>query len=175
MLKSLKRLSLVLLLLLILLLGVLIATQYQKEKQPKEKGIEVFVLDGDTIEILSNNHSERIRLYGIDCPEMDQPFGDKAKQFTSSLIAGKNVSIKPIGIDQYGRTIGIVYVDGINVNRALVENGLAWVYRKYCKESFCSEWLVLEKEARDRKIGLWSQEAIPPWKWRHGIKYLDKY
>jgi endonuclease YncB( thermonuclease family) len=42
----------------------------------------VSVLDGDTLEVLHNQHPERIRLRGIDCPEKDQAYGKKAKQFT---------------------------------------------------------------------------------------------
>ena len=55
------------------------------------------VLDGDTIEVLHEKKPERIRLYGIDCPEKGQPFGQKAKQATSSLLFGKDVRIESHG------------------------------------------------------------------------------
>ena len=49
----------------------------------------VSVLDGDTIELLHNNHPERIRLNGIDCPEKGQAYGTRAKQPASQLVFGK--------------------------------------------------------------------------------------
>jgi micrococcal nuclease len=55
------------------------------------------VLDGDTIEVLHEKKPERIRLYGIDCPEKGQAFGQKAKQATSSLLFGKDVRIETMG------------------------------------------------------------------------------
>jgi micrococcal nuclease len=58
-------------------------------------GKVIKVVDGDTITIL-NNHKQKtkIRLYGIDTPESGQAYGKKAKKFTSSLVAGENVSVK---------------------------------------------------------------------------------
>jgi endonuclease YncB( thermonuclease family) len=52
-------------------------------------GEVIRVLDGDTIEVLHEKKPERIRLYGIDCPEKGQPFGQKAKQATSALVFSK--------------------------------------------------------------------------------------
>ncbi len=54
-------------------------------------GLVISVLDGDTIEVRNGHHPERIRLYGIDCPEKGQPYGNKAKQATSALAFGKEV------------------------------------------------------------------------------------
>ena len=68
-------------------------------------GRVVAVKDGDTIEVLHLLKAERIRLADIDCPEMGQPFGNRAKQFTGSLVFGKEVLIKSTGKDRYGRTV----------------------------------------------------------------------
>ena len=89
------------------------------------------VLDGDTIEVLHNNRPERIRLNGIDCPEKGQAYGTKAKQATSDLVFGKEVTLETHGTDKYGRTIADVSLpDGINVNLELVRNGWCWWYQK---------------------------------------------
>ncbi|MBV5328865.1 MAG: thermonuclease family protein, partial [Chlorobium sp.] len=70
--------------------------------------------------------------------------------------------------DRYGRTVGIVLVDGQNLNELIVRNGYAWVYRQYCKESFCSSWIQAEDAARQQQKGMWSDpRIIPPWEWRH--------
>lgn len=134
-------------------------------------GRVVSIADGDTITILAaGNIQTKIRLYGIDCPEKTQAFGDKAKKFTSSLVGGKNVAITAYDIDKYGRTVGIVYAEEINVNEQIIKAGLAWQYRKYCKEQFCEDWILLETEARNSGIGLWQESSpIPPWDWRKGI------
>jgi endonuclease YncB( thermonuclease family) len=95
-------------------------------------GPVVSVLDGDTIEVLHNNHPERIRLSSIDCPENGQAFGKRAKQAASALVFGKEVTLLTHGLDKYGRTLGDVFLpDGTNVNQELVKQGWCWWYRKY--------------------------------------------
>jgi micrococcal nuclease len=69
---------------------------------------------------------------------------------------------------RYGRTIGMVTIDGVNVNEKLLEAGLAWHYKKYDKNP---EWAKLEEQARIDKKGLWIQpNPIPPWEWRKGTR-----
>jgi micrococcal nuclease len=68
----------------------------------------VYILDGDTIEVLHNKKRERIRLNGIDCPENGQAFGTRAKQAISVLIFGKEVTVHTHGKDRYGRSIADV-------------------------------------------------------------------
>src|SRR2546422_4266822 len=97
-------------------------------------GRVVGISDGDTIKVMHNGAAEKIRLYGIDCPEKGQPFGTKAKQFTSQLVFGKEVTVKDYGLDnnRFKRTLGeIVLPDGRVVNEELLRAGLAWWYRKY--------------------------------------------
>jgi endonuclease YncB( thermonuclease family) len=100
-------------------------------------GKVVAVADGDTITVLENLKQYKIRLFGIDTPEGRQDFGNKAKQLTSDLVFGKEVRVVEMDIDQYGRIVGMVYVGNECVNETLVEEGLAWVYRKYCIISVC--------------------------------------
>lgn len=131
-------------------------------------GKVVGISDGDTITVLQNNQQFKIRLYGIDCPESGQAFGSKAKQFTSSLVFGKNVEVTVYDIDKYGRSVGVVRVDGLNVNEAILKNGFAWRYTKYCTESFCNDWKAFEEHASRQGVGLWSEKnPMPPWDWRH--------
>lgn len=132
-------------------------------------GKVVAVLDGDTIDVLHNGQAERIRLNGIDCPEKKQPFGQKAKQFTSALVFGKEVTVHPKTMDRHKRTVGDVLLpDGTNVNRELVKAGLAWWYRKYSKDGTLE---TLEREAQEAKRGLWRDpHPVPPWEFRHPAK-----
>ena len=62
-------------------------------KNEEFTGPVVGVMDGDTIEVLRDHKRARIRLYGVDCPEKRQDFGDKAKRFTSDLVFGKTVRV----------------------------------------------------------------------------------
>lgn len=130
-------------------------------------GKVVAVTDGDTIKVLQDGNQKKVRLYGVDTPEKKQAFGQKAKDFTASLVAGKMVAVEPVDQDRYGRTVGLVTVDGLSLNEELVKKGFAWVYRQYCKRGECSEWLVFESQAKAAKIGLWADFApVPPWEWR---------
>ena len=124
------------------------------------------VLDGDTIEVLHNNHPERIRLSGIDCPEKGQAFGKRAKQAASELVYGKEVTLQIHGKDKYKRILAeLILSDGTSVNQQLVKDGWCWWYRKYAPGDTVLE--VLEKEAREAKKGLWvDPKSIPPWEWR---------
>ena len=124
----------------------------------------VAVTDGDTIKVMHDGKAEKIRLYGIDCPEKNQPFGKKAKWFASDLVFKKIVEVKALNKDRYGRTIAWVYVNGTCLNEELLKAGLAWHYKRYSKEKNLS---LLEERARVMKIGLWSDpHSIPPWEWR---------
>ncbi len=62
----------------------------------------------------------------------------------------------------------MVYADGKNVNEIMIKGGYAWVYRKYCKEEFCNDWLKYEEQAKRSKRALWKDSnPEPPWEWRH--------
>jgi micrococcal nuclease len=67
-------------------------------------GKVVGVTDGDTITVLHDRQPEKIRLWGVDCPEKGQDFGTKAKQATSIMVFAKVVEVEPMTIDRYGRT-----------------------------------------------------------------------
>jgi micrococcal nuclease len=132
-------------------------------------GLVVGVSEGDRFMVLHNGKGEKIRLYGIDAPDLGQAFGERAKQFTFDTVYGKTVNVEAMGKDPYGRTVGIVKVDNRSLNESLIQNGLAWVYQKYCKAAFCENWLSLEIVARYDKIGLWSDpNPTPPWEFRQG-------
>jgi len=83
------------------------------------------------------------------------------------MVFGKIVEIEAIDTDRYGRTVGIVTADGLNVNQEIVRNGYAWVYTRYCKKPVCGEWKGLETAARANKAGLWAHpDPVPPWDFR---------
>jgi micrococcal nuclease len=87
-------------------------------------GRVVGISDGDTILVMHDGKAEKIRLNGIDCPEKRQASGQRAKQFTSKLTFGQEVTVKTFGHDKYRRTIGdVLLADGRILNQELVKAG----------------------------------------------------
>lgn len=127
-------------------------------------GVVVKIHDGDTISVVRRGHAEKVRLAGIDSPEIGQAFGQRAKNLTTRLASGQMVTVRVLGSDDKGRRIGLVLLpDGRSLNRELVAAGLAW----RIKESKSKELAKLEKDARRAKRGLWADaKPTPPWTYR---------
>src|SRR3546814_2642608 len=90
-------------------------------------GTVVRVADGDTFTLLvTGNKQVRVRLYGIDCPERGQPHSRVATDHLKALLSKGNVWVEEMDTDRYGRTVGMVYAGGVNVNESLLAAGLAW-------------------------------------------------
>lgn len=126
----------------------------------------VGVVDGDTLDISGPNGQQRIRLNGIDCPEMNQPFGNAARGLASDMALHRRFSIKVAGRDRYGRSLAdLAFPDGRILNQELVRAGMAWWFQKYSNDTKLE---ALEREARQKRIGLWSDsEPIAPWDFRN--------
>jgi endonuclease YncB( thermonuclease family) len=128
-------------------------------------GKVVSVTDGDTIKVLTKNKTlYKIRLNGIDAPERSQAFGKKSKANLSQLVAARIVDVQYKKTDMYGRILGTVFVDNNDINLRQIEDGYAWVYRRYCKRA---DYYKAEESARNRKLGLWYDKyPVPPWEYR---------
>ena len=129
------------------------------------KAYVVKVHDGDTIIIKTvNNTRIKIRLFGIDAPELQQEYGNNSKNYLLNLILNKTVNIEIKDKDQYGRSVALVYLDKLNVNYEMIINGYAWNYKKYSKDF---NFENAEKIAKNKKVGLWkSISPIEPWIFR---------
>lgn len=91
------------------------------------QGQVVKVADGDTITLKkTDGQTIRIRFLGIDAPEHDQAGGPASKAHLESLVAGRNVTVRYRNLDQYGRTVGKVLVDGKDINLSQLQTGNAW-------------------------------------------------
>ena len=125
------------------------------------------IIDGDTIIL----NSEKIRLYGIDTPEIKQTCTDnyghtylcgvKAKLELEKIIGSRKVSCIKKTKDRYKRSISICYVDENDINSLMVKRGWALAYRKYSKK-----YVKDEAIAKLNNAGMWSGKFIEPWKWR---------
>ena len=125
----------------------------------------VGIHDGDSITVLSVEKKQiKIRLEGIDAPELKQAFGSRAKEHLSSLIMGKDVTLIVKGEDLYKRTLSKIFLDAQDVNLTMISDGFAWHYSKYSKDKKFAE---AEADARIKKKGLWiDQNPVAPWDYR---------
>ncbi|WP_233249153.1 thermonuclease family protein [Desulfobulbus oligotrophicus] len=140
-----------------------------RQAPKKEQSVRVVgVTDGDTLRVVIEGQEVKIRLYGIDAPESGQAFGKASQQALKQITSGRQISIKVLDRDRYGRLVALVFADGANVNEAMVASGFAWAYPQYCKQSFCNEWGRNQTMAKDNRKGLWQDGTpTPPWDWRH--------
>jgi micrococcal nuclease len=127
----------------------------------------VGIKDGDTVVVLDSiNNQTTLRLAEVDCPEKNQPFGTKAKQFISDQIYLKTIKYVVTDTDRYGRNIAKIYYDTDNkyLTAEIIKAGLGWHYKRY---STSKELASFEDNAKKNKIGLWiDNNPIAPWEWR---------
>lgn len=118
------------------------------------------VHDGDTIRL---DDGTKVRLLGVDAPEVDSPYrvgepgGEGSRDYLKALVEGREVTIKvgPEPKDRYGRTLAMVYLGDVLVNGRIIRDGWARAYRRFDyphKDLF----RAYEEEARARGIGIWA-------------------
>jgi Micrococcal nuclease (thermonuclease) homologs len=128
---------------------------------------EVRVTDGDGLVL----NGERIRLWGIDAPELEQTCwsagasyscGEQARETLAELVAGHEVRCETVSRDRYGRTVARCEASGFDLGREMVRRGWALDFRRYSDGRYAAD----QAEARAEKKGLWAGEFEPPWEWR---------
>lgn len=125
------------------------------------------IIDGDSLLVVSGKKTIEIRLYGVDCPEYNQPFSNEAKSLAEKEVYGQKVLVKPEYYDSYKRLVAIVEYENQILNSELVGAGLAWVYPQYCRKEVCKSWKNMEDSARKSQRGMWGgSPPIPPWEWK---------
>ena len=133
------------------------------------------VIDGDTIKI----KSKKIRLFGIDAPEKKQtckkPFASInffifQKDYNCGAVSSKNLKKKinnknimciSYSKDKYKRYLGVCFLDNLDLNKWMVENGYAIAYKKYSRK-----YELQEQYAKENKLGIWKGTFLEPEKWR---------
>lgn len=133
------------------------------------------VHDGDSFRVERLDAPEgakpvKVRIYGIDCPELGQPYGEEARALTERVLADKMIEVTPTQkAKSYKRVVGgIVLLDDLLVLQdCLVSAGLAWVDDRFCRLPACDLWRLHQREAKAAGRGLWADPAaLPPWTWR---------
>ena len=126
------------------------------------------VVDGDTIHVSVGSTKHVIRLSEIDTPERDQPWGRQASRALAHKLNKARITVRTTETDRYGRLVGKVLLGSRDINREMVLEGHAWVYRQYMRDR---SLLEDERTARRLKVGLWgSDHPIEPWRWRRGTR-----
>ncbi|TVU21679.1 hypothetical protein EJB05_31331, partial [Eragrostis curvula] len=106
----------------------------------------------------------RIRLSGIDAPEISMPYGKEAKEELVRLVQGKSLKISVYYSDRYGRLVGDVDCNGVFVQEHMLKKGFAWHYTAYDQRMELNKW---ENQAKMSQTGLWaSAKPEKPWEWR---------
>ena len=121
-------------------------------------------IDGDTLKW----GALRIRLYGMDAPEMRQPCdggrwypGPLARDALVALLARGPVECQPIDHDRYGRTVARCTAGGVDLGAALVRKGLAWAFVRYSRD-----YVDQEARAKADRLGVHAHGCLPAWEWR---------
>ena len=136
-------------------------------------GKVIEVNSGDMITISNLNRPVRVRLLGIDAPEMDQAFGDVAKKHLADLIFDKSVLVEYAGIAGDHSLNGRVLLEGADVGAQMIRDGAAWVdpgneYRLSATDR--EVYQRSEEAARSERRGLWQEEMpVAPWEFAKGV------
>jgi len=159
-----------------IILSITIMLPYYDAKAKVIKSINgvAKVIDGDTVSI----NSSKIRLFGLDSPELDQKCkininifflkfnydyscGEFSKIQLKKKINSKDISCKILDKDRFGRYVGECFYNKQNLNVWLVENGYAIAYRKYSKK-----YVLFENSAKEKRLGIWRGKFEMPWDYR---------
>lgn len=129
------------------------------------------VTDGDSLRVQLDSGPIEIRLHGIDAPELRprrQRFGPEATKVLTSLLTTTALEVEPVEQDRYDRMVARVFVNGRDINAAMLEAGFAWAYRDYL-DSDTRHYCDLEAAARDAGRGIWVGDPADwhaPWEFR---------
>jgi endonuclease YncB( thermonuclease family) len=118
---------------------------------PRPFSGRAWVVDGDTITV----ERHRVRLFGMDAPELDQDGGKKAKAWLIRLVRKGRVKVEPLCFDQHGRIVAKVWHGDIDVSERMVLDGYA-----VAMSGWHRDYNAAELEARSGNRGLWAFDGI---------------
>lgn len=140
------------------------------------QGRVIGISDGDSVAVLDASSMQvKIRLMGMDAPERKQAFSKQSRQSLAALLFDRQVTVESSKKDKYGRTVGKILMDGLDVNLEQIKTGMAWHYKQYQDEQPDGDRLLYvqaEEEARAARRGLWMEaDPVPPWEWRKVVHH----
>lgn len=126
----------------------------------------IAVHDGDTVSIIINNREERVRLIGIDAPELGQePWGRRAKRKLQEIIRKSDRTVKiELDVeerDRYGRLLAYLWTkDGRLINEEMIKGGYAFLYTVPPNVRYVERLREAQEVASKRKIGIWGEKGL---------------
>lgn len=148
------------------------------------EGLVVGIAEGDQLTVNSYGTEIRVRLYGIASPQPakidkltgwskpGQPFAEEAYRALSIKVLHQQVKVEirqtlVFKTDPRQVAVGVVYLDGRNINLEMVAEGWAWAFRRLASRVDFPDYAGAERRARVRRSGLWSQDnPQPPWEFK---------
>lgn len=117
------------------------------------------IIDGDTFE---TETGEKVRLIGINAPEISDIFGEEAKTHLSQMIEGQTVDLLVDHIskdrDRYNRLLCYVILNGVDINKQMVLDGYAFAYLKYHFDKE-AEYREAQLTATKDNVGIWGNNS----------------
>lgn len=132
------------------------------------QGKIVGMIDADLFLVSDGTRTDKVKLYGVECPKRGQPYWELSKTLASHLALNKTAEITPVSKGYEGFDNALIRVEGSKdyLNVQMISHGLAWVRPNECSANICAEWRGIENLARSKAIGLWLDPApVPPWEW----------
>ena len=128
-------------------------------------GTVLSVHDGDTLAMKTGSAKIKVRLFGIDAPELTQEYGSESASFLKGMVLRQNVTAQVHNTDSYGRAVARIYCRGTDVNAEMVREGAAWHCRYFAPGE--TDLAQAQKEAMNAGRGLWKKPSpVPPWIYR---------
>lgn len=136
------------------------------------------VINGNTFRVISENkEAKKVRLYGIDVPGGSGPYEEKAMNFIHKIASLNKIYLLPYENCQSKSIEAIAYTLRSNtcINEKLILQGLATVDKEHCDKSIYNTWKLMEQQAKEKNIGLWSSYSKSndpkiPYRWKRGRK-----
>lgn len=141
------------------------------------------VLDGDTVSVKILGRVESIRLIPIDAPEKGQPFlrskgdaGAYSKDCLKELLGQRELTLIWGGRDLYGRVLGSLETEGVNISERMIQRGCAvlYLYSRFSSKNEKRKWLGIQRRAQREKAGVWSRGIMSPYHYRKIKKKTSK-
>ena len=138
--------------------------------QQTQSGVVTRVIDGDTLWVQTSaiRRPLKVRIQGIDAPEICQPGGVQARDALKRQTLGKSVTVNSSAHDDYGRTVGTIHVNGADIGRSMVVQGHAWVYTFRSKKSLYAKELAQAQRAMQGVFSSAIAEEPRLFRKRHG-------
>jgi len=124
------------------------------------------VNDGDTLTVRIRGRAEKIRLIGIDAPEMGQrPWGSRAKEHLQSLVSSSEWNVDAgfdvVQRDKYGRILAYIFSkNGELLNTRMIRDGYAVMFTLPPNVKYAGEFAEAQRQARERKLGIWGRDGL---------------